>query len=685
MRNEAWTASNITGANRVAEDWYTFSVPDGIRDKTLDELRARFPEVSDATYFRTDAQNIEVYGETAWRNEWENIRSEGVRAQTDGVMAAYEAARAAGNEEEFSDHPVIRMMHYFTEWRQRLKEKNTPLAAAKKSLVHEIASADKATSLAKKILEAADSGASLEGFRKSSLLATLIPEVDDPAVISDEAMLAQVAGLVEDKPREKSALASTLGGVEDRLDQLVAEKQARFRELYANGFMSFARYRENLLGEDKLKPAEKAVKEAIAEYNGPNVSQNIMSRATGIIQGVVRSRLKSILMATDDELHLAEFVVDVSRKLGLLVGSLLSDTALDRPNAEQAVQICNEYLNKILYPNYLLEYSIGIGGSEDPVSIRQPSYLIPALKQMQKFAELGIKPPQLRVFHAYQLSAHVNDLDLTIAGTRALESVQFMEGFVEKFFPELRGHVSFEMPNLVEIQRPTYHEDHRFLESVVDHDDGSEDEGHRLLKKALRALMTRGAKHAAGVADPEADFVGADAALTYSAAHPGEGAFGDVRSVNSIGTPLGVDGTIKFGGSGEIHFNLVQSVLAGRHITQTRESRTYLPNTAGGDMEFGGQKYRGSSSGRPVHTAIVQKIGGNPPPYYLAGENEYTLDSNETTSMEALIARYEADPELVGSVADLRLLADTVGGDNYISFVTSVKERLRKSGSNVDA
>ncbi|MCB0536269.1 MAG: hypothetical protein KDE33_01960 [Bacteroidetes bacterium] len=90
--------------------------------------------------------------------------------------------------------------------------------------------------------------------------------------------------------------------------------------------------------------------------------------------------------------------------------------------------------------------TIGLGASEIMPSLRLPSYILPAIKVLKgiSVSELNIGLPTVRVFKATHAGVYANEMNLEKTKFISEITLEFLSGFINKFYPELSGHFVFE-------------------------------------------------------------------------------------------------------------------------------------------------------------------------------------------------------------------------------------------------
>jgi hypothetical protein len=370
---------------------------------------------------------------------------------------------------------------------------------------------------------------------------------------------------------------------------------------------------------------------------------------------------------------------------------------------ESLVKKSDIYLAKILYPNYKVKFVVGFGGSDDEVNVRVCSYLMPAILDMQNFVDLGLEPPCLEITHGASIAKIANDLNPEGIDRNKAKTILILKKFVRDFYPHLEQFCFFsEIDDCTGTERiskrvetlkriPEVFEDsvEKILELLRNNQfsdaelamaadwgkflsvetngcksykalfkkackiDGFEPIFRNLidiarLKHALSVLANLGNKHCVK---------NNDLVLYYAAVHPDHKAFGDIADLTDKGKFHAV---IKYGGTGEGSFNVVQEYLAKfeeKKVLSSGKFSGFVPvNTT-----FG-------ASYAPVHEELT--VGGNPPVYYKAGEAEISLSGvREFASFADLKAHYRG--YLPKAYSDLCVF-DEEQGQKYFEFLQSI-------------
>lgn len=459
---------------------------------------------------------------------------------------------------------------------------------------------------------------------------------------------------------------------------------ARFdRKQYERGMIPFSELRLRMIGDNMASIFAKETflssLNAAWQEDG-RIRDDVFASYKQLYEQAIASRMRDLMLAAPGESagEIKKYVAEVMKKAGAVLGDILSDKTIDTINEKGKEQLIHEVLNSIMYPHYRLEIIVGFGGSEDDLNIRLPSYIIPALHAVHSFIKAGVKPPKLRIVNAQALAVKINGKDENITRRNSYDTNTLLTAFVERFYPDCRPAIECFIPTLEESLGGTYYGDVAHLGKFIPPTDDqldSPDERKKLSEFdiAFGELSRRGRKH--GEESDDSKEQEAENFVAYAAAHAY--LFGNIQHVARKDPPNGV---IKFGGSGEHYFNVIQQYLADHHRVESIASRFYLTNTAArgkvNDEESGGKKWRGS---RPIF--VTQTVGGNPP-YYRAGKtgkHEITIDEivrgdKQEMAIDQAIDYYNQDemPQVRDARHDLELLQKELG-DEYFKFLRAYK------------
>lgn len=499
----------------------------------------------------------------------------------------------------------------------------------------------------------------------------------------------------------------------DPLDILQSERRL-YRQMYRYGVTSdIEALKELLFGEEKRLTQEQATKEVLDSFSASflsqvaSLSEGVREEAHTLFVRLLNGRMKSVLMSEAALAVPVSVCVEKLNKLAALLASFLKNPSYSAPamSTEAMEQVFHECLNAILYPGYKLEFTMGVGGSEDAVNLRACSYVTPALEQMKAFVALGLRPPQLRVFNGEALAVAVNGMNAARLKDNADSLEALLSAYVSEFYPELEAFVRFEHPSLGEIEAGGLSETGAFLgelsprhaelercfreelhgethaeflnrlsdllalawsnwapadrKKVNDLPTELQTSFHQLhslqrVLNSLNFLSTRGAKHGGEM--------GGDRSLLYAAAHPLPSFFGNFREGSSTRKLReGPNAMMEVAGSGERHFQVVQGFCVNEMPPILGH---YRPNTA----------YRSARRATPIE--IDTHVGGTPPVYYSSGQGEMSLsDLKEADTWLSVLHTYRAAPDDSErgengprAVGDLEYLA-TLHGESYLDFV----------------
>jgi hypothetical protein len=206
--------------------------------------------------------------------------------------------------------------------------------------------------------------------------------------------------------------------------------------------------------------------------------------------------------------------------------------------------------------------------------------------------------------------------------------------------------------------------------------------------RSLEGLLERGrvrfreALRVAGrkeeITDEQMDVI-KSRSFTYIAAHPW--AFDNFVSMIPASYDRVPNGTIKFGGHGEVNFNYLQEYLVTIHRTDNDYDVLFMPTNTSGMRGVPDARVRDDidpSSGDLRETIdlpaapINITMASEHPPYYKAGEHEISMRSVAGATPEALYdAYFERSADGVRrkpGAPDVEVIASQVPWDEYVTF-----------------
>lgn len=150
--------------------------------------------------------------------------------------------------------------------------------------------------------------------------------------------------------------------------------------------------------------------------------------------------------------------------------------------------------------------SIGMGGSLDIPNVRTPSYIIPAIKTLERLNDLFVAGkikgiPRVRLIKAENLSSLMNDFDLAHVHRVTELTFAFLRIFLDEFFPHLSSSFIFTTD-----QKPS----ESFIQELEDQADllvANEE-----IKEEIAVIAKMGSKHGGEQ--------GVKNSLFYAVAHP---------------------------------------------------------------------------------------------------------------------------------------------------------------------
>jgi hypothetical protein len=374
-----------------------------------------------------------------------------------------------------------------------------------------------------------------------------------------------------------------------------------------------------------MKAANSALGEGILAACPDN--EAMQKKLDGSVRNMSQQALKDVvagLVAGPEAIRVMKDAGYITASIMLLPSLKMTEGDVARHNTPTNTQLLREVALKVLDPEKRnLEISVAIGGSEQPPSLRLPTYIQPALDIASIFLDRGIKPPQIRIFNAFPISSSINGLDKTKAAHRADQAQGLMASYIQTFHPELTSHVSFEELSYEEVLEKSHAEDAAALLRILRSDSVDLDAEEKTAQTALKKLRRAADKHHQG------DGEDVDAIICgYAASHG--------LAFHNYGYPS-VDGVIKIGGRGEAPFDILQQFMANRHA---KSEGAHVANRA--------------KNGSPQLVSLRNQAG-SVPPYYPetsveTGDTELTVDNRAEDIPHSV-------PELLGAYAVARLFS----------------------------
>lgn len=299
-------------------------------------------------------------------------------------------------------------------------------------------------------------------------------------------------------------------------------------------------------------------------------------------------------------------------------------------------------------PDANVVLTVGFGGSPDPVTVRTPSYIVPALEMMNVFHKYrtdAANPtkamPRLRVFQGLKLSKLVNNgFDPQQLEKAGRVRMGFLKAFVDEFAPHLAPHVVFEDDDTLEL--PTEEEavarygrvqwPKQFVERYEERKAGTNTEKGRVdgtIEEVRRRSIHYLASHPAVFLDE------------LSGSHP------------TLGLP---DAVWSLGGSGERDFNVGRIEFA--KLRKEEGSNLYMPEVNKLLLSIGTfPAYYQNEVDIPVHELNGQPIEPRNQSQWAQRAKAATADYNALFSFVAASAFSAEEPERARSLAEEKLRA----------------------------
>lgn len=160
---------------------------------------------------------------------------------------------------------------------------------------------------------------------------------------------------------------------------------------------------------------------------------------------ILKKIVDHVVIPNFDVYKMAEVNQTVPRVLDALFGDTLN--SVDFNDMEVVIQeICIHVAEKKDFGDFTL--SVGMGGSVEIPNIRMPSYILPAVRSLEKFYALMEAGkiqgcPRLKVFKANNIASYVNGFDLKRVSKVSELSFDLLEDFINKFYPKLKDFIIF--------------------------------------------------------------------------------------------------------------------------------------------------------------------------------------------------------------------------------------------------
>lgn len=260
---------------------------------------------------------------------------------------------------------------------------------------------------------------------------------------------------------------------------------------------------------------------------------------------ILKTIIGSIIIPNFDVYKMAEVNQTAPRVLEALFGDTYN--SVDFSDMKEVIQeICVHIAEKKDFGDFVL--SVGMGGSIETPNIRMPSYILPAIRSLEKFFELKEAGkihgcPQLKVFKANNIASYVNGFDSKRVSRVSELSFNLLRDFIERFYPQLKDFIVFtEDKPISEFQKNYFNNQVKLLKTS------------ELIEEDLQNVTKMGEKH--GQLED-----GVNNALFYAVAHP----YYNQSIINSSIKPMKNDYLpsviVDYGGRPQVRFNKISREL----------------------------------------------------------------------------------------------------------------------------
>lgn len=501
-----------------------------------------------------------------------------------------------------------------------------------------------------------------------------LKELNERHQVQKKQLYAQIGTI---RTEHEAIAAQEKQPFEERLNKIRILQDDKVLEEYQLGFISFSVLVHRLM-KKQIQSLSSQFKKTMEQRlkNGNNAGLNGLHRsAIERYIKLLRDSMQRIFLAYPEDLDMSKeayqdslkqllaYAHDMVVRLAHVLSDFHGNQFLHELSERGQASLFYEFLNVLLYPEYHLEFRVGLGGTEDDANVRLCIYPVFALQMIESFIRQGTgNVPRLRILNAYHLAVTNNGMDELTAHKNALVAESLFQAMIHRFYPECEPHVHYTMPHTDEVcDTDRFRTDLQLLQALVKDEvtirqfaeekvgEGKTPKKYNLrvsrMKKALRVLYERGEKHGGEK--------GRQNALDYIAVHPQSELFGNTLALVNVKSQP--DGVVKFGGAGEHSFDLLQEFLVAHF---DNDGQSFLPNTSAPDEEA-----------RII--CVTQRVGGDPPPYYSAGEAEVTLCAQslgQFGSSADMQKHYQQSFEDGDTAQDVVLLVGLFGED-FLPFL----------------
>jgi hypothetical protein len=418
--------------------------------------------------------------------------------------------------------------------------------------------------------------------------------------------------LKEENKDELERLANDLSEINSQIKSLKrigTENQMTDLEEYQEHFIDYLNLLRRSL-KTSLKEKLPEIKSIdINKYLNPKLKDIIpkgINLNEGYFKDVINKLVDSILLANGESSNLLEMIEAKILNAARLLNDIKESGLFKSLDNDTYLQFFYQIVNQSTFSDYTGEIVIGFGGSEDDINIRLCSYVLPAIKILQSYQNYDIIPPKVRLLNGSNSSSLLNQANNEIMANNANQSFDLIKRFIEEFYPEFATNFEYSIPSVEDFTENKLYA--YVLKELVDYSTKNPED------KALKSLLRKSHKHNNKLKNKNFEELSEDeieflryTSLRYVACHIVESGSGNIRTHKRSQQPRQY--LIEIGGKGEDDFNcLKRMVLLSDLFKNANNKDFYRLNTLLGQ--------------NPKPIQLQAKVGGNPPVYYSAGDNE---------------------------------------------------------------
>lgn len=289
---------------------------------------------------------------------------------------------------------------------------------------------------------------------------------------------------------------------------------------------------------------------SLEEAKKVGLQKGITGRITEILKrfldkDALKKLIDNIVIPNFDIYQTAEVNQTTPKILDALFGDKHESIDFDDMGAV-IEEVCIHIAEKKDFSDFVL--SVGMGGSVDVPNIRMPSYVIPAIKSLEKFYALKEAGkingcPRLKIFKANNIASFVNGFDPKRVFEISELSFNLLRDFIERFYPQLKDFVIFTEDEQITGSQKAYFDEQANLLKTIEP-----------IQNELQNIIRMGEKH--GQLEG-----GVNNSLFYTVAHP----YYNQSIINPSIKPLKVGDQpsviIDYGGRPQARFNKISREL----------------------------------------------------------------------------------------------------------------------------